>query len=113
MPYTPSEWADGEAGGTPITAAALNKIEDGIADATDAAEAPLVADDVPALPASKVSSGTFADARIPALAIGKITGLQAALDGKQASGSYATASALSALDARVAALEAAASEPEA
>lgn len=67
--------------------------------------------------AADVTSGTLADARIPALAMGKITGLQAALDGKQTSGSYATtaqvnskadASALSALADRVAALE----EPE-
>lgn len=105
MAYTPQTWADGEAGGTPITAAALTHIETGIADATDAAEAALVADDIPSLPASKINSGTLADARIPALAIAKVTGLQAALDGKQASGSYATAAALTALEARVAALE--------
>lgn len=41
--------------------------------------------------------------------IANVTGLQTALDGKQASGSYATAAALAALDARVAALE----DPEA
>lgn len=65
--------------------------------------------------AADITSGTFADARIPALAIAKVTGLQAALDGKQASGSYATVSqvnakadqsALDALVARVEALEA-------
>lgn len=70
--------------------------------------------------AGDITSGTLADARIPALAIGKVTGLQAALDGKQASGSYATtaqvnakadASALTALETRVADLEAA-SPPE-
>ena len=32
MAYTPYEWADGEAGGTPITAERLNHIEQGIAD---------------------------------------------------------------------------------
>ena len=109
MAYTPQTWADGEDGGTPITAAALTHMETGIADAADAAEAALTVDDIPALPASKVSTGTLADARIPALAIGKVTGLQDALDGKQASGSYATAAALAALEARVEALE----EPEA
>ena len=65
--------------------------------------------------AADITSGTFEDARIPALAIAKVTGLQAALDGKQASGSYATVSqvnakadqsALDALVARVEALEA-------
>lgn len=64
--------------------------------------------------AADINSGTLADARIPALAVAKVTGLQAALDGKQASGSYATttqvnakadASALSALETRVEALE--------
>ena len=69
--------------------------------------------------AADITSGTFADARIPALAIAKVTGLQAALDGKQASGSYATVSqvnakadqsALDALVARVEALEAPATE---
>ena len=31
MAYTPFEWKNGEAGGTPITAARLNAIEQGIA----------------------------------------------------------------------------------
>src|SRR5690625_165395 len=31
MAYNPFEWADGEAGGTPITAERLNHIENGIA----------------------------------------------------------------------------------
>src|SRR5690606_1505229 len=33
MSYTPLEWKDGPQGGTPITAAALNRMEQGIADA--------------------------------------------------------------------------------
>jgi hypothetical protein len=32
MAFEPRTWADGEAGGTPITAAELNRIEQGIAD---------------------------------------------------------------------------------
>ncbi|AER47669.1 head fiber protein [Mycobacterium phage Dori] len=39
MPYTKQTWADGQAGNTPITAARLNHIEDGVAAATTAAEA--------------------------------------------------------------------------
>lgn len=50
--------------------------------------------------ASDVTSGTFATARIPSLAISKITGLQTALDGKQeASSAYNTGNAnLSSVD---------------
>lgn len=36
--YYPNGWADNEAGGTPITAASLNHMEDGIAAAQQAAE---------------------------------------------------------------------------
>lgn len=32
MSFEPKTWADGEAGGTPITAAELNRIEQGIAE---------------------------------------------------------------------------------
>lgn len=39
MAYTPKEWADGAAGGTPITAAELNRMEAGIGDAHDAIDA--------------------------------------------------------------------------
>jgi hypothetical protein len=42
----------------------------------------LSAADIPSLDASKVTSGAFADARIPTLAISKTSGLQSALDGK-------------------------------
>lgn len=64
--------------------------------------------------AGDVTSGTLDVARIPALAINKITGLQGELDGKQAQGDYATAAQvdakanqadLDALESRVAALE--------
>ncbi|MGP5219495.1 hypothetical protein [Arthrobacter rhombi] len=36
MAYEPTTWKDGEDGKTPITAARLNKIEQGIADKADA-----------------------------------------------------------------------------
>lgn len=64
--------------------------------------------------AADVTSGTFDAARIPTLAVSKVTGLQAALDGKQAKGDYATTAQvnakasqadLTALAARVTALE--------
>lgn len=64
--------------------------------------------------AADITSGTLDVARVPALAIGKITGLQDALDGKQATGDYATKAQvnakaaqadLTALEARVTALE--------
>jgi len=42
--------------------------------------------------AGDVTSGTFAAARIPSLAISKVTNLQSELDGKQPAGSYAAAS---------------------
>ncbi len=57
--------------------------------------------------AADISSGTLSAARIPSLDISKVTGLQAALDGKVDDGE------LSALADRVAALEAAATAPEA
>lgn len=63
--------------------------------------------------AADVTSGTFDAARIPTLAIGKISGLTAALDGKADDGDLsakADASALAELAARVDTLEA--SQPE-
>lgn len=33
MPFTPKTWADGQAGGTPITADELNRVEQGVAEA--------------------------------------------------------------------------------
>lgn len=97
MAFTPKDWKDGAAGGTPITAAELNRVEQGVADATAAAEGAAPA--AHKHDASDIETGTFSTARIPSLSIGKTTGLQAALDDK------ATAAALTALEARVAALE--------
>ena len=45
MAYETQTWADGEDGGTPITAEALNHMEDGIEQATTAAAAAQAAAD--------------------------------------------------------------------
>lgn len=66
MAFEPKEWADGEAGGTPITAAELNRIESGIAEHKH--------------DAGDIDSGTLAAARIPTLSLSKVTGLSARLD---------------------------------
>src|SRR5690606_24690795 len=52
------------------------------ADTAKAGDWTPAAEDIPNLPASKITSGTFADARIPNLAISKITGLPDVLDEK-------------------------------
>lgn len=101
MAYEPRlDWVDDPDAGptkegmTPIGASDLKRIEQGIADAHGVADSAAPADHDHA--------------------IADVTGLQDALDGKQASGSYATTaqvnakadqSALDALEARVAALE--------
>ena len=81
MAYDQQEWADGEAGGTPITADALNHIEAGLADAASAADA-----------AQNTANGKADPEDIP-----DVSG-------------FATTSDLTALAARVQALEDAAAE---
>lgn len=95
MAYEPQEWADGVEGGTPLSADRLNHLEAGVA----SAHAPHTH------AASDVDSGTFSAARIPAIPISKVTGLQAALNGKQESGDYADGPSLADLVSRVEALE--------
>lgn len=68
----------------------------------DAAETALKAID-----AGNITTGTLAAARIPTLSVGKVTGLQSALDSK------ADADAVATLEGRIAALETEATEPEA
>ena len=55
------------------------------------------ASQIPALGADKITSGTFADARIPVLAISKTSGLQNALDAKQATLTSSTALSITSL----------------
>lgn len=105
MAYVPFEWADGSAGGTPITAERLNAVEQGVAAAGSTATWGQVANRpstfAPAAhkhPAADVT-GTLSAAQVPTIAVSKVSGLQAALDG------LADASALADLVARVEALE--------
>ena len=79
MAYNPFEWADGEDGGTPITAERLNHMEDGIEDAASTATWGQVA--------NRPSTFNPSSHDHP---ISEVTGLQVALDGKQATGDYAT-----------------------
>lgn len=128
MAYTPFEWADGEAGGTPITAERLNHIEQGLNNAADVADGKADPGDIPTSPGdigAAAASHTHSIAQVDGLqsaldgkqdsgnyapanhthTISEVDGLQDALDGKQESGDYATASALADLVARVEALE--------
>lgn len=93
MAFTPKTWADGAAGETPITAAELNRVEAGIEEAHD---------EIATLPAPLAlgTTASTAAAGNHTHTIANVTGLQAALDAK------ATAAALTALEARVATLEA-------
>ena len=79
MAYDPHQWADGEDGGTPITAERLNHMEDGIEDAASTATWGQVA--------NRPSTFSPSNHDHP---ISEVTGLQSALDSKQATGDYAT-----------------------
>lgn len=118
MAFTPTDWKDGAAGGTPITAEQLNRMEQGIVDGQNATAVtwstlagkpatfpPTIGTTAATALAGnttllKVGTGaTDAKAGNYTPTIANVTGLQAALDAK------ATAAALTALEARVAALE--------
>ena len=89
MPYTkPRDWADGFDGATPITAADLNRIEDGITATTVKADAAATATALAA-----VKSTADAAATATALAAVKTTA-DAALPKTTAASTYATATAL-------------------
>ena len=85
MAFEPKTWADGEEGGTPITAAELNRIEQGVKQASQPQPAPDWGDvtgkpsTFPAADhkhdAGDIDSGTLAAARIPTLSLSKVTGL--------------------------------------
>ena len=94
MPYTkPRDWVDGFDGKTPITAADLNRIEDGITATTVKADAAATAT---ALAAVKTTADAAATAT--ALAAVKATA-DAALPKTTAASTYATATALAAVKA--------------
>lgn len=94
MAFEPKTWADGEEGGTPITAAELNRIEQGVKQASQPQPAPDWGD-VTGKPstfpaanhkhdAGDIDSGTLAAARIPTLSLSKVTGLSDRLDAIEA-----------------------------
>jgi len=94
MAFEPKTWADGEEGGTPITAAELNRIEQGVKQASQPEPAPAWGD-VTGKPATfpaadhkhdagDIDAGTLAAARIPALGLSKVTGLSDRLDAIEA-----------------------------
>ena len=94
MAFEPKTWADGEEGGTPITAAELNRIEQGVKQASQPQPAPAWGD-VTGKPATfpaadhkhdagDIDAGTLAAARIPALSLSKVTGLSDRLDAIEA-----------------------------
>jgi len=94
MAFEPKTWADGEEGGTPITAAELNRIEQGVKQASQPQPAPDWGD-VTGKPATfpaadhkhdagDIDSGTLAAARIPTLSLSKVTGLSDRLDAIEA-----------------------------
>lgn len=89
MAFVPDKWADGPAGGTPITAAELNRIE---AAGAAVADADVSWGDVTGKPSTFPAADHDHDTD-------DITGLSAALAGK------ADQSALNALVARIEALE--------
>lgn len=94
MAFEPKTWADGEEGGTPITAAELNRIEQGVKQASQPQPAPDWGDvtgkpsTFPAADhkhdAGDIDSGTLAAARIPTLSLSKVTGLSDRLDAIEA-----------------------------
>lgn len=69
MAYTPHEWADGEDGGTPITAERLNHIEAGVEGAAGSATWGQVSNRPSTFPPATHDH-----------TIANVTGLQAALD---------------------------------
>lgn len=101
MAYTPTVWADGAEGETPITAARLNKMEQGIKEGqnTAAPKWDTLAGKPATFPPTVGTKATDAAAGDHKHVMGDVTGLDAALKLK------ATVAALTALEARVATLE--------
>lgn len=77
MAYVKQTWNDGDPD-TPLSAARLSHIEDGLSDAANVADSAAPASHTHA--AGDVDSGTFSAARIPSLAISKVSGLQGIID---------------------------------